>query len=285
MIKIKTFLHQFTLILILLCFSFQSIERSNQEFSEKIKIVLREVGNQLLLIHNDSTSLILPIQKLETNKYQIEFENNLTFQPKELVTTIKSNIEKLDQTTNYRVEVVRCLDEVVVYSFEVNQSEEKTIIPCLERKLPIDCYRIQIRFLNTKNSTNYIFFWLLLIPLIVVLIIKLKPKKQKKNLETTQPKNVLGMFLFYPEQHKLVQKAKVISLSKKECELLTIFIDNLNNVVKREELTKKVWEDNGVFVSRSLDTYVSKLRKKLQEDSAIKLVNVHGVGYKLEIKQ
>jgi len=44
-----------------------------------------------------------------------------------------------------------------------------------------------------------------------------------------------------------------------------------------------VWEDNGVIVGRSLDTYISKLRKKLKDDASIKLINVHGVGYKLEI--
>ena len=52
---------------------------------------------------------------------------------------------------------------------------------------------------------------------------------------------------------------------------------------RTEDLTKKVWEDNGVFVGRSLDTYISKLRKKLQTDESIKLTNVHGVGYKLEL--
>ena len=56
-----------------------------------------------------------------------------------------------------------------------------------------------------------------------------------------------------------------------------------NQIVKREELIKRIWEDNGVVVGRSLDTYVSKLRKKLKDDASIKLTNVHGVGYKLEI--
>ena len=81
----------------------------------------------------------------------------------------------------------------------------------------------------------------------------------------------------------MVKSAVEISLSKKECELLEIFFENLNDIVKREELEKRVWEDNGVFVGRSLDTYISKLRKKLKEDNAIKLTNIHGVGYKLEV--
>ena len=65
--------------------------------------------------------------------------------------------------------------------------------------------------------------------------------------------------------------------------MLTIFIAQPNQIIKRDELTKKVWEDNGVFVGRSLDTYISKLRIKLKADESVKLINVHGVGYKLEI--
>ena len=75
-----------------------------------------------------------------------------------------------------------------------------------------------------------------------------------------------------------------ISLSKKECELLAIFVVQPNSIIKRDELTKRVWEDQGVFVGRSLDTYISKLRKILKDDASLKLTNVHGVGYKLEMK-
>ena len=82
-----------------------------------------------------------------------------------------------------------------------------------------------------------------------------------------------------------MKQTEEISLSKKECELLEIFVAHPNQIIKRDELTKKVWEDHGVFVGRSLDTYISKLRKKLQDDSSIKITNVHGVGYKLELNQ
>ena len=67
--------------------------------------------------------------------------------------------------------------------------------------------------------------------------------------------------------------------------MLAIFADSPNQIIKRDELSKKVWEDNGVFVGRSLDTYISKLRKKLKEDSSIKITNIHGIGYSLEIKE
>ena len=48
-------------------------------------------------------------------------------------------------------------------------------------------------------------------------------------------------------------------------------------------MVKQVWEAHGVIVGRSLDTYISKIRKKLKDDDSIKIVNIHGVGYRLEI--
>ncbi len=92
-----------------------------------------------------------------------------------------------------------------------------------------------------------------------------------------------GEFLFYVDQNKLIKQQDEIVLSTKECQLLEILSENINGVVKREELTKKVWEDKGVIVERSLDTYISKLRKKLKSEPNIRITNIHGVSYKLEV--
>ena len=71
--------------------------------------------------------------------------------------------------------------------------------------------------------------------------------------------------------------------SSKEAKLLSIFSVNLNEVIDRNRLQKEVWEDEGVIVGRSLDVFISKLRKKFEKDPAVKLVNIHGKGYKLEV--
>jgi DNA-binding response OmpR family regulator len=117
---------------------------------------------------------------------------------------------------------------------------------------------------------------------IIWITLKNKKTPKKSTLSIIDERLNLGNYEFFPNQNKLTLKGKDIQLSKKEGDLLTILIANLNQVVKREDLTKKVWEDNGVVVGRSLDTYISKLRKKLKEDSTIKISNIHGVGYKLE---
>ena len=146
-------------------------------------------------------------------------------------------------------------------------------------------YRKEDNLKETSKSKTWLLY--ILIPLILGIAYRRFYNKEETAAtlkEKTQEHKILGSFQFYPEQNKLIKKATEIPLSKKECELLEIFVANPNQIIKREELTKKVWEDNGVFVGRSLDTYISKLRKKLQEDENIKLTNVHGVGYKLEVK-
>ena len=154
--------------------------------------------------------------------------------------------------------------------------------------LPNNCYLIEVKFIyKTQNNFLKIVLKIALVLLLIYFIIRFYKSRKEETKKAVSKENSIdiGSFLFYPHQKKLVQKAAEISLSKKECELLEIFVANKNQIIKREELTKKVWEDNGVFVGRSLDTYISKLRKRLQNDASIQLINIHGVGYKLEIKK
>lgn len=283
----KYFSILFLAIAVFCIWSFSDPETNKEPFSEKVKVVLREVGNQLLLSNKDSVSLILPVKELASNKYQISFEKQLSFKPNILVDIVKNAFEKASFSENYIVEVLQCSDHEVAYSYQIKNESEKDIIPCSERFLPKNCYQIEVLFTN-RNSLFFNRNTLLIIGFIVLLgwlfFVFYQRKSLEKKVEINANFVLLGIFSFYPEQHKLMQKAKEISLSKKECELLEIFVANPNQIIKREELTKKVWEDNGVFVGRSLDTYISKLRKKLKEDTSIQLINIHGVGYKLEIK-
>ncbi|WGH75110.1 winged helix-turn-helix domain-containing protein [Tenacibaculum tangerinum] len=259
---------------------------THENFSERAKVSLRNIGHQLLLSNQDTTSLVLPIQQINEASFQLSFQNNLEIQPDSLVTLVHKNFEKAGFPADYILEVKNCTDEEVVYSYEMQKTEEKAIIPCKGRTLPKNCYFINIQFLkeDTSNNRQLIFYGVLFLAIIMGVV--MYQKNRKSNTTTTNNlTNVvsLGIFEFYPEQHKLVKQALEISLSKKECELLEILISRPNEIIKREELTKRVWEDNGVIVGRSLDTYISKLRKKLKDDTSIKITNIHGVGYKLEI--
>ncbi|MEM7185230.1 MAG: winged helix-turn-helix domain-containing protein [Bacteroidota bacterium] len=260
--------------------------KSNDIFPERVKIALREVGNQLLLQNNDSTSRVLPITRAGDSLYRVTFEKPLTMEPARLVATVDTVLKRAALPSHYITEVKQCTNDEVAYSYQVNLQREETLIPCSGRNLPEGCYSIELRFTKGGEVPVDRRWWLpgLALLLIVFLFDFLRNKKQQdRHLKESAGTIELGIFKFYPEQNKLVREASEISLSRKECELLEIFVASPNTVIKRDELTKKVWEDNGVIVGRSLDTYISKLRKKLREDDSIKLTNVHGVGYKLEV--
>ena len=74
-----------------------------------------------------------------------------------------------------------------------------------------------------------------------------------------------------------------IQLTQKETDILTLFAKNQNTLLKREFILKAIWEDDGYFVGRSLDVFISKLRKYLSSDPNLKIANVHGAGYKFEV--
>ncbi|QHT67133.1 response regulator transcription factor [Rhodocytophaga rosea] len=73
-------------------------------------------------------------------------------------------------------------------------------------------------------------------------------------------------------------------LTQKEADILQLFCLNPDVTLKREDILNKVWGDDDYFMGRSLDVFITKLRKYLKADSNIEIVNLHGVGFKLEVK-
>ncbi|SDS33908.1 Transcriptional regulatory protein, C terminal [Formosa sp. Hel1_31_208] len=284
--KRQIYLYTGLAFLFVLSYMLTSSNEDHNDLSENVKIAVREVGNQLLLYNEDNSSLILPVKEVAQGSYELSFEKSLFILPDQLVKIIDSTFQKSDLPKNYRIEVLQCSDQEVAYSYQIKEDKESTIIPCMGRSLPEQCYTIEVKFLNRaaliSRSRTLIIVALLSLTLILLEYFLRKQKTSNSLSRSSQQFAKIGSFKFYPDQNKLVKEATEISLSKKECELLAIFISRPNEIIKRDELTKRVWEDNGVIVGRSLDTYISKLRKILMADTSIKLTNVHGVGYKLE---
>lgn len=285
--KRRIYLYSGVLVLVFITWMFSEPQNSHETFSERVKVSLRDVGHQLLLANKDSTSLVLPVVTLDETKYRLSFQSQLSFEPSNIVSIVESSFQKAKLPSDYTVEVIQCVDQEVAYSYGVKNSKDSSIIPCRGRVLPENCYTIEVRFTNKNTAffSKQMLLYILLGSVFLFLLEYLFHKKKQSKLpeKNNEHYDAIGIFQFYPEQNKLVKEAVEISLSRKECELLIIFIAQPNQIIKRDELTKRVWEDHGVIVSRSLDTYISKLRKKLKDDSSIKITNVHGVGYKLEI--
>ena len=74
-----------------------------------------------------------------------------------------------------------------------------------------------------------------------------------------------------------------IKLSPKENELLKMLVLNLNDLLPRDIALNKIWRDDNYFTSRSMDVYIAKLRKYLETDNKIKIINIHGEGFRLTV--
>ena len=104
-----------------------------------------------------------------------------------------------------------------------------------------------------------------------------------KNLSDEKLYHV-GNFTFDPINLTLTNSNSEKTLTQKEAEVLKLLFQNRDRVLKREEILKKVWGDDDYFMGRSMDVFISKLRKYLKEDPAIQIVNYHGVGFRLEMR-
>ena len=277
-------------IIALLFFALVSYDVYNgkkNNFSETVKIALRDAGHKLLLSNNDSTSLILPVIEFDKNRYKLSFENKLSIVPDSLVKTLSKSLKDSNLIENYIVEVINCRDKEVSYSYQVAKNIESNIIPCLGRNLPLDCYLINVHFINDesylKSFKNYSLLSMVVIGFVAIGLFYRKKEKKIDSTNNNLSYSSIGNYKFYKDQNKLVKDNIIIKLTSKECELIKIFSENQNQIVKRDLLIKEVWEDNGVFVGRSLDAFISKIRKKFENDNSVNIINVHGVGYKLEV--
>ncbi len=95
----------------------------------------------------------------------------------------------------------------------------------------------------------------------------------------------IGEYIFdYPNQ-SLQHKQETRQLTSREAELLRLLCQQMNQVLKREVALKSVWGDDNYFNGRSMDVFITKLRKHLKFDASVEIVNVHGSGYKLLVNE
>jgi DNA-binding response OmpR family regulator len=109
-------------------------------------------------------------------------------------------------------------------------------------------------------------------------------RRTKKEEETiTETQIMMGDTLFDINRQTLTYMGKDIRLTTRETELLIMLLQKKNDVLEREYALKKIWGDDSYYNARSMDVYITKLRKYFKEDPKVQIINVHGIGFKLVI--
>jgi hypothetical protein len=188
--------------------------------------------------------------------------------------------------SDYVVNVLNSGKSGVAYGYAISKNKKNDIIACIGRKQPKARYMINIKYKASGIKAVKNEFLLGSLPLLAFVgVILLRSVKREKALSDGHSPDLLklGAVLFDAKNRKLIINEKTIDLTRTEARLLLIFALSPNETIARTRLQKEIWEDEGIIVGRSLDMFISKLRKKLEFSPDINIVVIRGKGYKLEI--
>ena len=278
------------------------VSATGEMISEKrMEVAMRMIGHEVLKCVGDHESRILPVGKTG-ERYRISFEVEFGIDPADIVSIVDRVFTETGTATDYLVEVEQCVTKEVMHSFLMGNPVGPGLIPCEGRPLPKDCYRLMITLLDSPapNSTTTpsrhssftasetektipfqsAFF---MIPVLILLgfagyFMKKQPVAEDPDLI------LLGASRFDKKSMTLSFADSRVELTNKEAELLSLLHTHANEPVEREVMLREVWGDEGDYVGRTLDVFISKLRKKLAPDTGVKIVNLRGVGYKLVVE-
>lgn len=108
-------------------------------------------------------------------------------------------------------------------------------------------------------------------------------RSQKKIALVENEIYTVGKYQFDHKNYLVFTDSEKVSLTQREAELLKLFLDNKNVVLKREDILKSLWGNDDYFMGRSLDVFISRLRKILANEKEITIENLHGIGFKFNV--
>jgi Transcriptional regulatory protein, C terminal len=261
----------------------------NKNFAEKVNLALRRTAHRLLKSSGDSTSQIEPVRTLDESTFVVRLNKDFNYDnlPKLLEESFKINqIED-----NYDVSVLNCKNGKLELGYNYLDFKNDKDVACSGRKQDKNCYDLKVTFTEKTIQNTSKSLWL--IPLWGLFLSGFIYWKRKNSEQNNIPKNIIetelsdkinfgNSSLNFPNQ--LLNSGNVQhNLTYREAKLLKLFVDNANQLLERDFIMKAVWEDEGITVGRSLDVFVSRLRKMLQADANVQIVTLHGVGYKLQV--
>ncbi|WP_229599038.1 winged helix-turn-helix domain-containing protein [Runella sp. CRIBMP] len=266
---------------------------NSQRFEEKTNLALRRTGHRLLLASGDSTSRIPAVRKLDDDTYVLQLSKSFDYN--QLPSLLQESFDLHGIKNNYDVAVMDCKTNELQLGYNFLDYSKSKEVACIGRDQVIDCYNVKITFLATANNPKSNPVWWTLglgIAFIGVSYVVLSRRKTPLAplIETPDEKPIensnrirFGESSMDLDNQMLYTSHTKHNLTFREAKLLHLFIKHQNQVLERDFILKSVWEDEGVTVGRSIDVFVSRLRKLLQEDTSLKIAAVHGVGYRLEV--
>ncbi len=118
----------------------------------------------------------------------------------------------------------------------------------------------------------------------LLLKIEIFLRRSRKNNTIEKSLYEIGKYHFDIKNFILFNETEKIALTHREADLLKLFLDNKNVVLKREQILTSLWGDDDYFMGRSLDVFISRLRKILANEKGIAIENLHGIGFRFLVE-
>jgi DNA-binding winged helix-turn-helix (wHTH) protein len=269
-----------------------------QQSTERIHLALRRTAHLLLKQAGDSTSRIAPVKQTGDRAYLVQLDHAFNYDS--LPSFLRQILDYQQIMQPYDVAVRRCNDAgLLLLGYSSPDYLTNKDVPCFGREQTKDCLNFSVTFKDPSvKKANTAYLWLILgnflvlaLTTVVYFFLKNRDKTQPitpsvttDSVEKTAETHVIytGKTVFDTRNQTLRLNNVEQKLTFQEAQLLQLFCQHKNALLERNFLLKTVWNDDGVLITRSLDVFVSRLRKLLKSDDSLKIVNVHNRGYRLE---
>lgn len=254
------------------------------DVSTKINLALRRTADGLLRASGDSTSNIPAVERVREGVWRVMLEQPFDYE--RLPALLQASLDRYGISRSYEVAVRRCADATIDLGYHQFDLLQDKLVPCSGREMSEGCHYIEITFAGAAGTGipmgGRIGISLLALLGAAGLWLILRRKQPMASEEDKIQWITFGNCRLDLAGQTLICGDIRQSLTFREAKLLGLFAAHPDEVIERDQILRDVWADEGVLVGRSVDVFVSRLRKKLAADPSVAIVAVHGVGYRLE---
>lgn len=261
-------------------------------FSEQVNLALRRTAHRLLIENGDTLSAIPPVEQSDPATFLIRVDS--LFDYDQLPRLLQESFDLQGISRAYNVAITNCGDGQIRLGYSYLDLANEGGVPCQGRQQEVGCYLLKVSFIPDRTETAADGkWWIISISCLLVSLGFIVWRHSGKHpvrsgqevpADAAPYRAVFGNSSLDLPNLLLYTGKSVHHLTYREAKLLNLFAARKNQVLERDFILKSVWEDEGIIVGRSVDVFVSRLRKLLQDDASVKIAAVHGIGYRLEVE-
>lgn len=256
---------------------------------DAVNLALRRTAHHLLRRVGDSTSRIPAVEHPNAATYRLQLAR--AFDYDSLPRLLEESLKRHQIQGSYEVTVLDCATGILQLGYITTDLAGDEPVPCGGRDPLAGCVTLQVTFAQPPPAPQRAGLWWALAVggLLAGLLYTVWPRAvpPAPMAPPSEPAPVVALAVgkarFDLSNQTLTVGNTRHDLTYREAKLLRQFAEHPNEVLTREAILRAVWEDEGVTVGRSVDVFVSRLRKLLQPDETVRLGAVHGVGYRLTV--